>query len=272
MSTETLTLDDLTEEWPDESYTDIDRGEVRTTLQHHWWHDGYVVIPHLIEGDLIDAYKNEWINANHDRPEGWPYDVPYMHHPVLRELCCHPELASVLEEIIGEPMGVHLNLTGWVSTQRDWHADQYLNEPYVGGYYAAVWIALDDIHPDSGPFQYVDGSHRWQPVSQRRIREALGPLGEGPDWPRNSERILTPLYEQKIADEGLAVQSFTPKRGTVKIWHGRLLHRGSRPNVFGMGRRSLIAHFSGIHHRPDMPDPIRSEHGGWFFPIHQEPR
>src|SRR5690606_23080639 len=157
-----------------------------------------------------DRYCDEWREHNADRPQGWPYDVPYMHHPVLRELCCYRPLHDILEELTGEPMGVHLNLTGWVSTERDRHADQYLNQPYVGGYYTAVWIALGDIHPDSGPYQYVRASHRWPPISQDKVRAALGADGEGPDWPRHSERILTPLYERKIAEEGLQVESFLP--------------------------------------------------------------
>jgi hypothetical protein len=261
----TVLADLYEDEWGPDVTPPADRGEISTTLQHHWWHDGYVVIPRLIPGDLIDRYKDEWVVYS-PAPGGWPDPIPYMRHPALRDLVTCEPLAEVLEELTGEPMGVHLNLTGWVSTERDWHADQYLNEPFVGGYYTAVWIALDDIHPDSGPFQYVPGSHRWPPVSQAKIRHLLGDKGDTPDWPKYSEAILTELYEQKIREEGLTIESHIPKRGTCLVWHGRLLHRGSVANTWGMTRRSCIAHFSGIRHRPDMPAAVRHG-GGWLFPI-----
>ena len=47
-------------------------------------------------------------------------------------------------------MLLHLALTGWISTQRDWHQDDYLNPPFVANWYAAVWMALDDISAESG--------------------------------------------------------------------------------------------------------------------------
>jgi hypothetical protein len=262
-----VNLADLYEDdWGFDVTPPVDRGLVETPLQHRWNRDGVVIIPNLIDDDdLLDRYQTEWIKHS-PGPGGWLYPTPYRDYPVLRELCCHRNLAEVLEELTGEPMGVHLNLTGWRSTERDWHADQYLNEPYVGGYYAAVWIALGDIDPLSGPFQYVPGSHTWPPLSQAKIRRELGEWGNGPDWPKRSEAILTELYEKKIADEGAEVISHTPKRGTVLVWHSRLLHRGSKPVQPLLTRRALIAHFSGVRHRPDMPRAVPA-HGGWQFPL-----
>lgn len=278
----TLALDDLYEaEWSDDALPQVDRswpGRL-TPRQLHWREHGWLTVERLIPDDLIDRYCNEWRAENllgHDngqrvfRMGGWPDAVPYMRHEVLRELCCYGPLHRILHELIGEPMGVHLNLTGWETTGRDWHSDQYLNEPYVGGFYTAVWVALDDIHPMSGPFQFVDGSHRWPPLSQAKVRAALGEDGRGPDWPAKSERILTPLFERKIADH--EVTTYLPGKGSVLIWHGRLLHRGSKAVIPNMERRSCILHLSGINHRPDMPKAVQHEtEAGHFFPIMQGP-
>jgi ectoine hydroxylase-related dioxygenase (phytanoyl-CoA dioxygenase family) len=191
-----------------------------------------------------------------------------MHCNALRALVCSTQLATVMKDLIGEPAGVHLNLSGWQSTRRNWHFDQYLNEPYVGAFYVAVWIGLDDIYPDSGPFEYFPGSHKWwPPISQQKMREALGEDGKGPSWPTHSERILTPLFEQEIADRALTPTTFLASRGDVLFWHGRLLHRGSLPTDMTMERRGLIAHFSGINHRPDMPPAVQHANGGWYFPL-----
>src|SRR5438552_11002670 len=79
-------------------------------------------------------------------------------------------LCATMESLIGEPMMLHLALTGWVSTERTWHQDDYLNPAHVAGWYAAVWMALDDnIHSDSGPFEYLPGSHRWPTLRRDKV-------------------------------------------------------------------------------------------------------
>ena len=52
-------------------------------------------------------------------------------------------------------MVLHLNLTGWISSERNWHQDDYLNSAEINGWYLAVWMALDDVSPNSGPFQFI---------------------------------------------------------------------------------------------------------------------
>lgn len=246
------------------------------------WNDrGVVIVPRFFSSDQLADYRVEWKNAHgftrfHDDPEGRPHlmalrrhgwrdSCPYMTHPALRALCCDGDLGTVLEALTGDEMGVHLNLTGWVSTERDWHADSYLNEPEVGDFYAAVWIALGDIHPDSGPFQYVPGSHRWPQITRETIATYYD-IGDA-SWPKRSEGLLTELFEAEIRERQAEVVTYLPKAGDVLIWHGRLLHRGSKPNLPGIARPALIAHYSGIHHRPRMPQAVQHESGGWFFPI-----
>lgn len=232
-----------------------------------WNLDGVVIMENFLPENLMLEYEHCWIRENRDRPMGWPDPIPYTRHPELLNILTYGPLANLLESLISEPAGLHLNLTGWQSTERNWHQDSYLNPVHVGDYYAAVWIALDTIHPDSGPFQYVPGSHRWPQVTHGKILAALKPEERDHRWPKFSERILTPILEEEIVKRGNNVVTHLPNRGDVLIWHGRLMHRGSRANVPGMERRSLIAHYSGIHHRHDMPAAQRRAGGGWYFPI-----
>lgn len=258
----TFTLDDLSVPAPDPS--DLD-----------WNEDGFLVIPRLVPDDLIDEYCSDW-EAEH-MPDGnwqdatrggWAYATPYMQVPSLRFLATYPGIQAAATSLIGEQVGLHLNLTGWVSTQRDWHQDTYLNPPHVKDYYVAVWIALDDIKPDAGPFQMVAGSHRWMEVTQERMFRALTPEEvASPLWPQYSERILTPLFEQEIERRQAPVIDYLPKRGDVLFWHSRLLHRGSRPTNPDAVRKALICHYSGVKHRQDMPTAKVGNNGGVFFPL-----
>jgi len=232
-----------------------------------WNKEGVVILSKFIPDKIIENYERCWLKNNSERPNGWPDGTPYRRHPELMAIATYKPLANQLENLLGEPAGVHLNLTGWVSTERNWHQDSYLNPSFVGDYYAAVWIALHDIHPDSGPFQYVPGSHRWPQVTNEKILEALSPEERDEYWPWHSERMLTPMFEDHIKQQGVEPVSHLPKRGDVLIWHGRLLHRGSAPKVPQMERRALILHYSGIRHRQDMPKARRSSSGGWYFPL-----
>lgn len=243
---------------------------VLTSAQESWRDLGYVVLRDFLDPSLVDAYVHEWQQENWDRPMGWTAETvtPYVDHPALRALCCSDALASAVEHVLGEPGGVHLNLTGWRSTQRDWHQDGYLNPDSNKDHYVAAWMALDDISPDAGPFEFIPGSHRaYGAVRHDLMLEALAPHERGKDWPWHSERLLTPMFEALMARDRVIPSRFIARKGDVLLWHPRLLHRGSAPRNPDLERRALIAHYSGIHHRPDMPAANQHADGGWYFPL-----
>lgn len=259
----TITLNDLSESLPE--------------IRSDWNDEGVVILEDILPDNIIDDYSLEWSGANGfagldldnrliaERAGGWGDCTPYMRYPSLRALCCDGQIATALEGLMGEPAGVHLNLTGWVSTERDWHQDTYLNPPHVGDYYAAVWMALGDVDYASGPFQYVPGSHLWHVLTRDRIGSIVD-LSD-PEWPKHTETVLSPLVEAEIEARGGEVVTYLPKRGDVLIWHGRLYHRGSKATNPGTYRPALIAHYSGINHRQDMPRAVQTVQGGWLFPL-----
>lgn len=250
------------------------------------------------ESSLIAAYQDEWMAANGfrdlvpalpeggdgtwtmkgdpselmvveaDRPGGWPDACPYVRHQALLDLLMDRPLADLLAETVGEPMGLHLNLTGWTSTTRNWHQDGYLNPDHVGDAYAAVWIALDDIHPDSGVFQFIPGSHHWHRLTNSRVAASGIVDMTDPRWPAQTEEVLTPLVEDEIVARDATVIDYVPTAGDVLLWHPRLYHRGQAPRIPNTYRPALIAHFSGIHTRKDFAvAPVQHPSGGWYWPI-----
>jgi ectoine hydroxylase-related dioxygenase (phytanoyl-CoA dioxygenase family) len=187
--------------------------------------------------------------------------------------------AQVLRELIGEEMMLHRNLTGWISTERNWHQVDYLNPSSVNSWYAAVWIALDLIHPDSGPFEYIPGAHRSPLLRSDKVRAFVtrdelsgraGPLALE-DWPKVRERFMVPAVEAEIKERGATSERFLAEKGDVLIWHGRLLHRGSVPKRSDLQRCAVIAHYSGVTHRPDMTKREVDAQGGtyavWDYPL-----
>jgi SAM-dependent methyltransferase len=262
-----LSWEDLSDTVDDQELPPLDRSVIREASlsreQRAWREDGYLIIPGLISDRLIDNYCQ-----TRSLVVGYVSSTPYMHVPEIRDLCLCKPLTDLLQHLLGEPMGLHLNLTGWTSTERDWHQDDYLNPPCVNGHYAGVWIALDRISPDSGPFEFVPGSHRWPIIRQAKVLNLLGCDDcDDPYWPWESERLLTPFLEREIERQHLSPQRFIANKGDVLIWHSRLVHRGSKPERVGVERRAIISHYSAVRLRRDMPAVRRHHHGGLFFEI-----
>lgn len=244
-----------------------------TPEQLAWRRDGVVILRHFIPDAVLDPYIARRARLETEAPDkfrgGWRSPTPYEHVEELRRLALYPPLMRMMEQLIGEPMMLHLNLTGWVSTERNWHQDDYLNPPFVNSWYTAVWIALDHIDPDAGPFEWAAGSHHWPLLRGEKViarmpkeeAEARDPDSGAGLWPTLSEKIVVPAIEAELAARGSRLERFLAEKGDVLIWHGRLMHRGSAPRSSSLLRRSLITHYSGVNHRPDMPGRARDENG-----------
>jgi len=242
-------------------------------LKHYkqWSKEGVIYIPNAIPNHLMKEYERVWQKENANRVGGWPICTPYMGHNEIKDLALHKPLTAVMAGIIGEPVGLHLNLTGWVSTERKWHQDSYLNPPNVGEYYIAAWVALEAIHPDSGPFEYVPGSHNWPVIRRDKLFQFCPPeLINDHRWPSLTQDAVAKAIEDEMALRRAEVRTYLPKRGDVLLWHSSLVHRGSKPNVPGMPRRAFIAHYSGINHRPDFPSAVQHTNGSYYFPIKEQ--
>jgi len=278
--TATVAFDDLAEMPDPAAIPPLDRpgaatGQM-TAAQQEWRRDGVLILRGFIPEETLEPYRRVRAALETEAPVhhlgGYPSPSPYEHVPEMRAVCLYPPLMRVLEEVIGEPMMLHLALTGWVSTERNWHQDDYLNPDFVNSWYAAVWIALDTIDPDAGPFEYIPGSHRWPLLRGEKVRacmpreaaEAVDPLTGAMTWPKTSEAFVVPAIEAEIIRRGAEIRSFTARSGDVLVWHGRLMHRGSAPRVPGRLRKSLIAHYSGVTHRPDMPERRTDSHGSTY--------
>jgi hypothetical protein len=221
--------------------------------------DGVLILENFIPHSLIDLYNecfNDFNKTEAEKTQGFGVGVPYMQIDEIKMLSLYRPFMDVLDSLFtdaGEMM-MHLNLTGWRSTERNWHQDDYLNPPYVNGHYAGVWFALDDIDPAAGPFQYVPGSHNALDVCRGELIRAALPHNQAhtPAWPKHAEDILNDLYDAEIEKNNWEVKTWAGKKGDVLIWHGFLLHRGSKPINPTLYRPTLITHYSSMTHRHDM--------------------
>jgi len=246
-----------------------------TKNQADWVKNGVLELPNFMPENLLENYKDLWIKENtkagvctlsDTRFGGWPVDTPYMGRPDILNLGLYPPLMAVLKSLIGDDMGMHLNLTGWKSTQRNWHQDDYLNPAHVNCWYAAVWVTLDDVNPDSGPFEYVPGSHKWPLTRQSRLFGHIPQMMWGnPAWPTLTQEAVSKAFEDEIQKRGVEPVKWIPNKGDVLIWHGRLAHRGTVHTNPNRLRKAFISHYSALSKRMDMPRRREHTPGCWYF-------
>jgi len=260
-----ITFSDLCDQESKEAMPPFElAGQQLSPFQQAMRDHGILHLPKFFPDKLIERYTK--LRGKLPDLGGWNMPCPYLHFEEIRDICLNRSLTKVMMELMGEPMGLHLNLTGWVSTERALHQDSYLNPKHVGGMYVAVWIALDDISPDSGPFQYIEGSHKWPVMSQDRVFAEMAKDGITPSdplWPSKTENWIQDLCLAEAHKRNAKLVAYLPKKGDVLLWHRSLVHRGSKPNVPGTLRKALIAHYSSVNHRVDMPDRKMHYNADW---------
>ena len=108
------------------------------------------------------------------------------------------------------------------------------------GYLTGVWIALEDIHPDSGPLSIAAKSHRLPLFSFERINLPI------PKSEKEFKEYYT-MYEDWVREmiDTNDLEIVTPKlnKGQCLIWLSNLLHGSFKIRDRSLSRKSLVVHF-----------------------------
>jgi hypothetical protein len=251
-------LDDLSEPWAHADVPPLDGAQPLPPDEFamRWHIDGYLLLHDFVPPALMHALV----------PGADGVVAPDARRRATADLCCYPPLQLLLEYLIGEPMAVHLDRIERGPTQRAWTQEGAFSPDQVADRAATVWFALDDA-AGCTPVEFLPGSHRRLPVVRRDRVLANLPAEEAqsPFWRIQAERVLTPLYDEHVARWSAPPNRFLARCGDVLVLHTRLLHRVPPARDPAAERGLLLAHYSGVDRRPDLPAPARHG-GGYFFP------
>jgi ectoine hydroxylase-related dioxygenase (phytanoyl-CoA dioxygenase family) len=127
----------------------------------------------------------------------------------------------------------------FTGSRRALHQDHVhmTTKPY--GHLAASWVALEDIHPNSGPLMYAPGS-QWLPYIDSKTIYAATPPGGHPNDAH--QRII----EDRLQQARLPVHTFTAKKGDVLLWHCNLVHGGAPVVDPSLSRLSMACHYAAV--------------------------
>jgi phytanoyl-CoA hydroxylase len=232
-----------------------------------WVENGYLIIKNAVPSELIDEVNSDIDLAwNGGMPslwvEHWANQL-YNFDPVRKELREKPhklldlysESESTRKAIFSKPILDFLtlifdrkpmafqSLSFWWGSRQPIHQDSayvICDSPME---FVASWIALEDIHPDSGALEYYEGSHRMKEFLFQGSSKGMPP-GD-PD----GKRFLDSIHEQAEV-MGLKRKKLLINKGDALIWSADLAHGGSQNVTPGISRRSHVTHYCPVSNRP----------------------
>jgi Phytanoyl-CoA dioxygenase (PhyH) len=233
-----------------DSLDDTDRA-----LSEAYRDDGYVILDDpVVDAATVDRVIAELDGHYDDAQTG--YATPnrkldaWRTSEAVAEVANAPSVLRALEVIYGRRAFPFQTLNFLLGTQQKAHSDTVHFHSIPHRFMAGVWVALEDIHPDSGPLVIYPGSHKlpcYDPFD----------LGIEATWEAHHE------YEaaiEAIVDVcGLRPQPLTLKRGQAVIWEANLLHGGSKVRDPGRTRLSQATHYyfeDCVYYQPAVSEPF----------------
>lgn len=209
----------------------------------NWSRHGFIHIKNYFTPEQADAVNNavnylidqKHLHVTHDNKVMFGY----RHSSVIKEMMHDKGLIRLLSFILGKEVQPFQTLNFVKGSGQRAHSDSIHMTTYPLGYLIAAWIALEDIHPDSGPLFYYPGSHKLpyllnDDFENYSTRFKLGKK-EYTDYEDLVDDILLKNpFEKKI---------FLPKKGDVLIWHANLIHGGMPAANPDLTRKSMVIHY-----------------------------
>jgi hypothetical protein len=205
--------------------------------------DGFILMPGLIDDSMVERALADMQAAVDSGYQGYKYgdstrlEQMHVNYPAIRELWLHADIHRMLGLLYGEPSFPCQSLGYVFGSQQDAHQDTIHLTPFPAGYMNGVWIALEDVRPDSGELVVYPGSHRFPRVY---LKDVDCPKVDG-DWSQFG-RTVVDRWASLLAGSGIQPMPYLAKRGDVLIWHENLMHAGSVRRDPTLSRRSVVTH------------------------------
>lgn len=211
---------------------------------------GYLVVDLELDGfeeravELIRALEPRYPDGPHRRVE-----EAWMVEDAARRIATAPAMLDLLERLYRRRPIPFQTLNFDRGSEQRAHSDTLHFHCVPRRFMCGVWVALEDVAPDSGPLVVYPGSHRPHELDMFD----LGLTSEPEDYSRY-ELLLGELIEAW----GYEPEVLTPKRGQAVIWSANLLHGGLPIENPGSTRHSQVTHYyfeNGFYYFPMSSDP-----------------
>ncbi|EKS9799909.1 phytanoyl-CoA dioxygenase family protein [Burkholderia contaminans] len=162
----------------------------------------------------------------------------WINDPDVKAIAANRQLIELLGRLYGRPAFPFQTLNFRVGTQQKLHTDSVHFSSIPPRFMCGVWVAFEDISPDSGPLHLVPGSHSWPMIDNAVAgRRGFGSLDESAQLPYQE------IWDAIIEEKGTSAKTFEARKGQALIWCANLLHGGSHQANPNMSRWSQVTHY-----------------------------
>lgn len=205
--------------------------------------DGYMIYDNLIDDKLITSVNKEIdlaiAKGYQGYQDGSSQRLTHLHniYPNIRKLFLDRRYLDVVEKIFQSRANPCQSLTYINGSQQDAHQDTIHLTSFPAGYMCGVWIALEDIKPDSGELEVYPKSHKLSRIYMDTVK--CNKVKN--DWGEFATKVVQKWHDA-INSTCLNKVTYRPSKGTVLIWHENLMHAGSIRRNIDLTRRSIVFH------------------------------
>lgn len=208
-----------------------------------WSEKGYMILDRCFTGADVDRIQQEIDELVARRKLQPTPDNKLLFanrlSAMIREVTLDPRLTDLLGFLLDREVVPFQTINFLRGSSQRAHSDSIHMTTYPLGYLIAVWIALEDIHPDSGPLFYYPGSHRLPYLLNEDFNDGSNALRLGrAGYVDYEDRIETVIREKQLEKT-----VFLPRKGDVLIWHANLIHGGMPVIDPALTRKSMVIHY-----------------------------
>lgn len=161
----------------------------------------------------------------------------YLASEGIRSVLLGDRVVSLVGSLLGATPVLCNSLNLERSSAQDYHADSLFMTPRTRGALVAIWMALEPVHPDSGPLRLYPGSHLipappFSDGSQHAIDAEL------PAW--------AAAMQHELDTRALQPVHVLAGAGDLVVWHADLMHGAAPITDPTLTRKSLVAHYFSV--------------------------
>ncbi len=202
-------------------------------LIRHIHEYGYAIFrPDIKDFDVVAARVKRDLKGKSDIhrrvSEGWYWNKD------VRDLACVPQILDFLKLIYQRDAFPFQTLNFEVGSEQSAHSDTIHFHSLPHNYMVGVWLALEDIHADSGPLVVYPGSHRLPAYTMQDLGV--------PPHPDNY-CVYEDFTRAMLKARGFEAVPVLPKAGEAVLWVANLYHGGSAIRDPKRTRYSQATHY-----------------------------
>jgi hypothetical protein len=152
----------------------------------------------------------------------------------VKSIVLNARLRKALDQLMGSEPLICNSLNFERGSQQPYHIDSWYMPAPVDDKLAAVFVSLDEIGDENGPFTYYPKSHKIPPYYFSHGR--LSAIQEEMD-------DCFAYINGEVEKRGLKPEFFNCKPGDVFIWHSQLYHGGAPIKNRDITRKSIVTHY-----------------------------